>query len=82
MIILDDEIILAAPLFSSIWQIRCQPGDIIETGNEVLIILEAMKTEILFKAGAKHIGKTIKGLAKGVKAGESVAAGDALVILK
>ena len=44
-----------------------------------MIILEAMKTEINVPAGDENIGKVVRGLGKGIRAGASVQAGDPLV---
>lgn len=73
---------IPAPIFASIWKILCCPGDEIKTGDEILIILEAMKTEIPVKVGKKHIGKTVTGLGKGIGEGTAVVPGDTLVVLK
>ncbi|KAJ7601111.1 allophanate hydrolase subunit 2-domain-containing protein [Mycena floridula] len=72
---------VAAPLFATVWKIVCRPGDDIKTGDEVLVILEAMKTEIPVKAGRKHIGKTVSGVAKGIDEGGAVRPGDPLIVL-
>ena len=40
-----DKVILSSEISGSIWKINCKVGDVIETGQEVLII-ESMKMEI------------------------------------
>ncbi|MDC3075784.1 acetyl-CoA carboxylase biotin carboxyl carrier protein subunit [Paracoccaceae bacterium] len=40
-----DKVILSSEISGSIWKIHCKVGDVIETGQEVLII-ESMKMEI------------------------------------
>ncbi|KAG2148952.1 allophanate hydrolase subunit 2-domain-containing protein [Suillus clintonianus] len=69
---------VASSISSSVWKIKCQPGDVIQSADEVLIILEAMKTEINILAGEENIGKVVKSLGKGIREGASVQAGDVL----
>jgi urea carboxylase len=52
---------------------------VIQSEDEVLIILEAMKTEIPIRAGEDNVGKTIKRLT--VKEGAMVRPGDVMVVL-
>ena len=40
-----DKVVLSSEISGSIWKINCKVGDVIETGQEVLII-ESMKMEI------------------------------------
>jgi len=67
---------------ASVWKVKCQPGEVIKSADDVLIILEAMKTEINVRAGEENIGKVVKGLGKGVREGISVQGGDVLVWLE
>jgi len=67
---------------ASVWKVKCQPGEVIQSADDVLIILEAMKTEINVRAGEENIGKVVKGLGKGVREGISVQGGDVLVWLE
>ena len=64
---------------ASVWKIKCRVGQLIESADEVMIILEAMKTEINVPAGDENIGKVVRGSGKGIRAGASVQAGDPLV---
>ncbi|KAF8550790.1 AHS2-domain-containing protein [Imleria badia] len=64
---------------ASVWQIKCQVGQLIESADEVMIILEAMKTEINVPVGEENIGKMVKGLGKGIREGANVQGGDPLV---
>ena len=64
---------------ASVWKVKCQVGQIIKSADEVMIILEAMKTEINVPAREENIGKMVKGLGKGIREGASVQAGDPLV---
>ena len=40
-----DKVVLSSEISGSVWKINCKVGDVIETGQEVLII-ESMKMEI------------------------------------
>ncbi|KAG2113681.1 hypothetical protein DEU56DRAFT_934042, partial [Suillus clintonianus] len=70
---------IASSISLPVWKIKCQPGNIIQSADEVLIILKAMKTEINILAGEENIGKVVKSLGKGIRKGPSVQAGDILV---
>ncbi|KAF5378073.1 hypothetical protein D9615_007510 [Tricholomella constricta] len=70
-----------APLFASVWRIQFGPGDVIQSAEDVVLILEAMKMEIPVQAGTNNIGKTIKQLGKGISEGAQVRPGDVLFIL-
>ncbi|KAH7906361.1 allophanate hydrolase subunit 2-domain-containing protein [Hygrophoropsis aurantiaca] len=70
---------VTSSMSASIWKIKCRPGDVIQSADDVLIILEAMKTEINIPAGEENIGRTVKGFGRGIKEGASVGAGDVLV---
>ncbi|KAJ8090260.1 hypothetical protein PM082_018856, partial [Marasmius tenuissimus] len=76
---------ITSPLSASIWKIKVAPGDEIQSANDVLIILEAMKTEIPVKAGAKNVGKRVVGFGSGdeerIREGGTVAAGEILILL-
>lgn len=73
---------VVSSLTASVWKIKCKPGDVIKSGEDVLIILEAMKTEVNVEAGEENVGRTVVGFGKGTKEGAAVASGDVLVILK
>jgi biotin carboxyl carrier protein len=36
---------ITSSLSASIWKIKCQPGDVIQSGDDILVILEVMKTD-------------------------------------
>lgn len=72
---------VVAPISASIWKIACAPGSVVQTADEVLLILEAMKTEIGVAAGEGNVGRTVRGLGKGVFEGASVSSGDTLIFL-
>ncbi|KAG1762078.1 hypothetical protein EDD22DRAFT_778819, partial [Suillus occidentalis] len=61
----------------SVWKIKCQSGDVIQSADDILVILEAMKTEINILAEEK-VGKAVKSLGKGIREGASVQVGDVL----
>lgn len=73
---------ISSSMAASVWKVKCQPGEVIKSADDVLIILEAMKTEINVRAGEENIGKVVKGLGKGVREGISVQGGDVLVWLE
>ncbi|OBZ73034.1 putative urea carboxylase [Grifola frondosa] len=73
---------VVSSLSAHIWKIKCSPGDIIRSGEDALVILEAMKTEVKIEAGEENIGKKVKGFGRGVKEGAAVNAGDVLVVLE
>ncbi|KAI0631868.1 urea carboxylase [Trametes polyzona] len=70
---------VTSSLTAHVWKIKCAIGDVIQSAEDVLIILEAMKTEVNVEAGEEFVGRKIKGFGRGVKEGGSVSAGDALV---
>ncbi|KAF8837172.1 hypothetical protein BDN67DRAFT_973345 [Paxillus ammoniavirescens] len=72
---------IPSSMSASVWKIKCQVGKTIESANEVMIILEAMKTEIHVPAGEENVGRVVTGLGKGIREGASVEAGDPLVWL-
>jgi urea carboxylase len=73
---------VTSPLSASIWKIKVTLGDVIHSPSDVLCILEAMKTEIPIKAGAKNVGKKIEEFGHGLKEGQTVQLGDILFLLK
>ncbi|KDQ58291.1 hypothetical protein JAAARDRAFT_193705 [Jaapia argillacea MUCL 33604] len=73
---------ITSSLTASIWKIKCKLGDVIESGEHVVVILEAMKTEINIEAGEENVGKKIKGFGQGVREGALISAGDILVVLE
>jgi len=79
---IEDGIKLTSLLFATVWKIKCAPGDVIESGAQTLIVLEAMKTEIPVPAGEGNVGKRVRGLGEHVTEGSAVRPGDILVILE
>ena len=72
---------VTSSLYASVWKVLCGPGDIIASASDVLLILEAMKTEIPVTAGEDNVGRTVCRLGKDVKKGATVRPGDVLVML-
>ena len=70
---------IASSLDGNIWKVKVKIGEKISSADQVVMILEAMKTEINIEAGEEAIGLTVVGLARGVREGASVRAGDPLV---
>ncbi|KAF8876281.1 hypothetical protein BD779DRAFT_1561132 [Infundibulicybe gibba] len=73
---------ITAPMFASVWKINCAVGGVIQSAGEVLIILEAMKTEVPVKAGPSNVGKMIRSLGDGIKLEATVRPGDVLLVLE
>ena len=71
---------VTSPLHASGWKVSCGPGDVIAFASDVLLILEAMKTEIAVTAGEENVGRTVCQLGKDVKKGATVRPGDVLVM--
>ncbi|TFK35167.1 allophanate hydrolase subunit 2-domain-containing protein [Crucibulum laeve] len=72
---------VTASIFASVWKIKCRIDDVITSPDDLLLILEAMKTEIPVRAGEDNVGKTVKGFGKGIKEQAVVRPGDVLVVL-
>jgi urea carboxylase len=66
---------------ASVWKIPASKGSIIQDADEILVILEAMKTEIPVKAGKSNVGRTVAAYGKGMKEGALVQPGDTLLLL-
>jgi len=79
---IEDGFKITAFLFATVWKINCKQGDTISTDSQILIVLEAMKTEIPILAGVEAKGKKIRGFGNGIREGASVRPGDTLLILE
>lgn len=71
-----------APLSGMLNKVVTEVGSTIQSENEVLVILEAMKTEIPLKAGKQYVGQVVEALGEGIKEGQMVQSGDTLLLLK
>jgi biotin carboxyl carrier protein len=80
--VVTGNISVSSSMSASVWKIKCQPGEVIRSAEDVLVILEAMKTEINVCAGEENIGKVVKSLGKGIGEGVNVQGGDVLVWLE
>jgi len=67
--------VVKAPMPGSIFKLRCEPGDTVSDGDE-LLVLEAMKMEVPVKA---HVSGTVSSVE--VKVGDVVSSGQALVTI-
>ena len=54
-------------------------GDVVKSGEDVLVILEAMKTEVNVTAGEGNVGRRVAGFGQGLREGSTVQAGTPLV---
>ncbi len=70
---------LTSSLSAHVWKIKCAVGDRVTSAEQVLFILEAMKTEVDIEAGEENVGRTVKGLGRDVKEGGAIQAGDVLI---
>ena len=59
-----------------------KPGDKIQTAEDVVIVLEAMKTEINIEAGEENVGLVVKGVGPGIAEGKVVQPGDVLLVFE
>lgn len=69
---------IISTMAAAIWKIRVQPGDVIKDADQVVVTLEAMKTEIDVPAEEEFVGKKVKRVL--VKEGDVVGSGDRLVV--
>lgn len=70
---------VVSPLFSTVWKVKCQVGDVIASDSQVLFILEAMKTEVPVMSGEGSRGMVVSSL--NVKEGHPVQPGGILASL-
>ncbi|TFK80957.1 urea carboxylase [Polyporus arcularius HHB13444] len=70
---------LTSSLTAHVWKIKCSVGDRVTSAEQVLFILEAMKTEVNIEAGEENVGRTVKGFGRDVKEGGAIQAGDVLI---
>ncbi|KAI0693471.1 urea carboxylase [Cytidiella melzeri] len=66
---------------ASVWKLTQRPGYTVKTAEDILLVLEAMKTEINIEAGEENVGRTVQAYAHGVKEGAMVTPGQILVVL-
>jgi urea carboxylase len=67
--------VVEAPMTASVWKVEARPGDIVEQG-QLLVVLEAMKTEMYVTAGGPGVVTDIL-----VGPGDQVATGRPLMVL-
>lgn len=70
---------VCASLSGSVWKVTAAIGEAILSAEQVVVILEAMKTEIKISAGEENVGLKVVGLAQGIREGSVVKAGDKLL---
>ena len=73
---------VVSPMSAAVWKITCNPGDVVKTAEDVVVVLEAMKTEVNVPAGEENVGRKIRGVGKGIKEGTVVRPGDVIVLLE
>ena len=70
---------VTSSLTAHIWKIKCAVGDTGKSAEDVLVVLEAMKTEVNVEAEEENVGRKVAGFGRGVREGSTVQAGDPLV---
>ena len=76
------EYAVKSSIMAAIAKIRCQPGDVIHSPDQVLVVMEALKTEVLITAGEEHVGKRVKAFGNNVRERAMIGAGETLVVLE
>lgn len=71
---------VASPLSATVWKVLVSEGDIIESDEQQVVELEAMKTSVFVAAGEGMKGKKVSGIP--VVHGDAVAPGAALVYIE
>ncbi|KAI1787216.1 allophanate hydrolase subunit 2-domain-containing protein, partial [Ganoderma leucocontextum] len=74
----DSAACVTSSLSARIWKIRCAVGDVVKS-EDVLIILEAMKTEVNVTADEENVGRRVVGFGQDIREGSIVQAGTSLV---
>jgi biotin carboxyl carrier protein len=72
--------LVASPLSASVWKVMVAPGDVIESDEQHVVELEAMKTSVFVAAGEGMKGKKVSGIA--VQHGDAVIPGSALLYIE
>ncbi len=57
-------------------ELSCTVGQRIESAEDILVVLEAAKTEVNVNAGEENIGRVVKGVGRNVVEGSTVQAGE------
>lgn len=73
---------IKSSLSASVWKVACSPGYVVQSAEDVLIVLEAMKTEVNVEAGEENVGRRVRSLGKDIRPGGLVQAGDTLLVLE
>ncbi|KAK7690310.1 hypothetical protein QCA50_006967 [Cerrena zonata] len=68
---------VCASLAGTVWKVNIAVDDIVTSADQVIVILEAMKTEIPITAGEENVGLKVSGIVK--SEGTTVEAGDKLI---
>ncbi|KAI0808367.1 urea carboxylase [Fomes fomentarius] len=70
---------ITSSLTGNVWKIRCTVGQRIDSAEDILVVLEAAKTEVNVNAGEENIGRVVKGVGRNVVEGSMVQAGEVLI---
>lgn len=71
---------VSSPLSASVWKVMVEEGDVIESDEQHVVELEAMKTSVFVAAGDGMKGKKVSAIV--VAHGDAVNPGGPLVYLK
>ncbi|EJU02057.1 urea amidolyase [Dacryopinax primogenitus] len=71
---------IPSSMTATCFKVKIQPGDILQDADQVVVILEAMKTEIGVTVGDDFVGKKVKAVL--VEPGDAVSSGDPLVTVE
>ncbi|KZO93557.1 urea carboxylase [Calocera viscosa TUFC12733] len=71
---------IPSSMTATCFKVKVQPGDILQHADQVVVILEAMKTEIGVTVGDDFVGKKVKEVL--VKPGVAVSSGEPLVTVE
>jgi len=62
-----------------VWNIAAGMGDTISSAKQVVVIIDAMKTEIKISVGEENVRLKVTSLTQGIREGSIVQAGDKLL---
>ncbi|KZT52397.1 hypothetical protein CALCODRAFT_441644 [Calocera cornea HHB12733] len=71
---------IPSSMTATCFKVKVQPGDILQDADQVVVILEAMKTEIGVTVGDEFVGKKVKAVL--TKPGAAVASGEPLITVE
>ncbi|KAI0339186.1 urea carboxylase [Trametopsis cervina] len=73
---------LTASMAAGVWKLPHHVGYIVQSAEDVLVVLEVMKTEINVEAGEENIGRTVSSYGPGIRIGAVVKPGQVLMMFE